>query len=123
MDGQVTFVTSQSQVFPAGTTVVQCGNKNFVTCNIQNFDVVKNKLDSVEGFSLRPNNLDYKTFVNDFSFKVVKKEKIDDKEVVYGFSKSFNNYIVLENKFANVQLVLKDGIVQVVGVPVILDSF
>jgi len=123
IDGQVTFVTNLMQSSPIGTTVTQCGDKSFVTCDLVNFHNVKSKLKDVQGFTLRPVNLDFSHFAKQFHLKVVKTEKIDDKTVIYGYCPNFSDHIVIEHKFANVQIVVQDQTVTTIGVPAILDSF
>ncbi len=123
IDGQVTFVTFTTQSSPMGTTTTQCGDKSFVTCDITNFQNVKSKLENIQGFTLRPANLEFSQFSKQFHLKVVKTEKIDDQTVIYGYCPNFSDHIVIEYKFANVQIVVQDQMVTAIGVPAILDSF
>lgn len=121
--GQVTFVTNSTQNSPMGTTTIQCGDKNFVTCDITNFQNIKSKLKDIQSFTLRPENLEFSQFSKRFHLKIVKTEKIDDKTIIYGYCPNFSDHIVIEHKFANVQIVVQDKTIATIGVPAILDSF
>lgn len=121
--GEVTFVTTKKDDLPFATKVVACGDKQFVTCNLENFDVVEKKLDTYESFSLRAENLDVQSFVKQYKVKFIKQENIDQKTVIYGYSRCFNKHIIVDNKFSNVQIVASNDMIQVVGVPAVLDSF
>ena len=76
----------------------------------------------VSGIILYFNEARYQSIIKSLNMLELKRENIDNKIIIYGYTPSYNNSIIMENKKVNAEMVV-EGKSVVVGFPVILSGF
>ena len=79
-------------------------------------------LSSAEGVIIVFNDNNVSDVCQRLNLSIVKKEFIDDMEIVYGYTSLFSDHIYVDGKQSNVQIVQKQSEV-IAGFPIILSGF
>ena len=119
--GEVTLVANLQKSYPVCSSVIESGNKSYITADLKYFNHLLNNVDNIHGFTLKLTNTTFQQFIKNYNVKIIKQETVQNKQVVYGYTTKFANHIFVDNKMCNVQIVCDNTLT--VGVPAILDSF
>ena len=63
VNGNVTFVADLQQFYPAGTNVIESGNKSYITADLKNLKNIQKNLNNVYSLSLEIENMSYDQFL------------------------------------------------------------
>ncbi len=115
---EVCFVTEFDYDFE---NMTKTEKENYIYSTPQNAKFYNLKIDE-SGIMLRFVERNVYDLIQDFKGEILKIEEIEGKTVFYGFTPFEENFIMLENKKINMQIVEKEGEI-IVGLPIILGSF
>jgi len=81
-----------------------------------------NELKDLEGVIMTFEGKEIEEVSGSLNVKLIKEERVDDMEIIYGYTDMYNDSIILDGKKANVQM-LKSQDKVIVGLPIILSGF
>ena len=88
----------------------------------KNDEIPKQDFQGVEGLIFYLDNADFEKIKNSLNLFVEKRDRIDDKEIIYGFTPKFEKSVFVEKKKVNVEIVLNHE-KAIVGMPMILSGY
>lgn len=88
----------------------------------EKLDFSQSELANLDGIIMTFENLELETVAKNLNLKKVKQELVDDMEIIYGYSDLYDDFIYIDGKQTNVQMLKKQNEV-IVGFPIILSGF
>ncbi len=115
---EVCFVSEKNYDFE---NIISTENENYITVSA-NEGAKADKIIDEKCKVLIFKNRSLEGIIGDFGAKILKKEVVDNMVVSYAYTILEDDYILLENKKINMQIVEKGDCIKV-GLPIILGSF
>ena len=75
-----------------------------------------------EGVILKYSTGQKDKILEDFGVKVIKKEQIENRDIIYGYTKFYSDFIYIKNKQSNIQIAESEDCI-IVGFPIIYSGF
>lgn len=109
----------------SNASIIKNGKSNIITCTTKDAKNILSHLDKNKitgmSFQFEGSKKDLSELINKTKLCVKFSEKIENITFCYGFSPIFKDYTMYNNEKINMQIALKDNVINV-GVPLILGS-
>lgn len=116
------FVLSFQENLPEFAKSQKSGNGYFITCDLKLAKYLLKDLKNVAGVTIKTNGEIDKNLLNKLQIKILKTEEIYGRKIVYGFSNFFDQFVFMQNKKVNLQIVENNGKL-IIGNPIIFGSY
>ena len=117
-----TYKTSENEQF---SSVIDNGDYSIIVCNSQNYKEIKKKLPIILGECIRIDDYDKNTLkriLNKYEKMLVKKEKIDNYEVLLCYDDKLSQSVFVGEQIVNLQIAISTNQINL-GYPLILNGF
>ena len=105
--------------------ITSCGNGSIVACNAKDSTSIKKILPNIYGESIRIKNYTSETLkdiINKYGSNIVKKELVDNYDIILCFDNSLPNFVTIDETKVNVQIAISQNEINV-GYPLILNGY